>query len=99
MPMTLQDVERIAALARLEFTHAEKERLLAELNAMLAHIETLRGIDTAGVEPLVQIGDAEPPLRADEARPSTPRETVLANAPDADGGLFRVPNIAGGQSR
>jgi aspartyl-tRNA(Asn)/glutamyl-tRNA(Gln) amidotransferase subunit C len=97
--MTFEDIDRIAALAKLEFSRAEKERLLAELNATLAHIEILNGADTAGAEPLVRIDDAPTPLRADEVRPSTPLEAVLANAPDADGGLFRVPNILGGPSR
>ena len=97
-PMTLQDIDRVAALAKLEFSQAEKERLLAELNVMLAHIDTLGGADTSGVEPMVTPFDAEPRLRDDEARLSPPRGEMLKNAPETDGVYFRVPPAPGGRS-
>lgn len=95
MSITIHDVEHVARLARLEFDQAEKERLVKDLNAMLAYIDKLNEVDTSGVEPLSQIGDAAPALRADEARPSPPQEDMLQNAPDRSGPHFRVPKVIG----
>lgn len=88
-----EDVEHVARLARLALTEAERERMREQLNAILAHIDALRAVDTEGVEatshavPLVNV------MRDDELRPGLPPGVMLANAPDRSGEFFRVPRI------
>jgi aspartyl-tRNA(Asn)/glutamyl-tRNA(Gln) amidotransferase subunit C len=68
MTMTRDDIDRIAALAKLDLGPAEKERLAADLEPVLAEIAAIQAIDTTGVEPLTGFaGDAAP--RADRRRP------------------------------
>ncbi len=93
--LSLEEVRRIAALARLELS-ADEERLFAgQLSAILDYVDPLKALDVTGVEPMTHAlaaGDA-PPLRADEVRPGLPVEKALAAAPARDGTCFQVPRI------
>lgn len=101
--ITLAEVEHVARLARLDLSAEAKERMRAQLDAILAYIDKLRGLDTADVEPtshpIPRAGRESGweimmnVMREDEIRPSFPREEMLANAPELDGDLFRVPKI------
>ena len=62
-----------------------------ELSGVLDHIEKISELDLAGVEPTSHVVELENVLRADEPRPSWPRERVLEGSPDAAQGGFRVP--------
>jgi aspartyl-tRNA(Asn)/glutamyl-tRNA(Gln) amidotransferase subunit C len=97
MALTVQDVERIAALAHLELTDEEKQLFTRQLADILAYAEQLQAIDTAGVPATAHVGATGGAERDDELRPSLPTEEALANAPDAapDAGLFRVPRVIG----
>lgn len=88
-----EDVEHVARLARLHLTEAEKERMRAELDAILAYIDKLSALDTEGVEPTAHAVPLVNVMRDDVARPSLPCAEMLANAPDPVGQLFRVPRI------
>jgi aspartyl-tRNA(Asn)/glutamyl-tRNA(Gln) amidotransferase subunit C len=88
-----KDVEHVARLARLALTEAELERMREELNSILAHLDTLRALDTEGVEPTSHAVDVVNVMREDEVEPSFPQDAMLANAPDRSGTLFRVPRI------
>jgi aspartyl-tRNA(Asn)/glutamyl-tRNA(Gln) amidotransferase subunit C len=48
-------------------------------------------VDTEGVEPAFRTLRRENVLRPDEAGDMLPQEEALSNAPDAEGGMFRVP--------
>ncbi len=87
------DVAHVARLARLALTDAELERMREQLNAILAHIDTLRAVDTTGVEPTSHAVPQFNVMRDDEPRPCFPPEDMLANAPDRAGDFFRVPRI------
>jgi len=87
------DVAHVARLARLALTDAELERMREQLNAILAHIDALRTVDTTGVEPTSHAVPQFNVMRDDEPRPCFPREDMLANAPDRAGDFFRVPRI------
>jgi aspartyl-tRNA(Asn)/glutamyl-tRNA(Gln) amidotransferase subunit C len=94
MPIDVGTVERMAALARLQLDPAERERMVRELQAILAYVEQLRALDLEGIEPTSQVAEGAPPeLRADEARPCDVREEALGAAPDRDGDYFRVPQV------
>ena len=87
------DVAHVARLARLALTDAELERMREQLNAILAHIDALRAVDTTGVEPTSHAVPQFNVMRDDEPRPCFPPEDMLANAPDRAGDFFRVPRI------
>jgi aspartyl-tRNA(Asn)/glutamyl-tRNA(Gln) amidotransferase subunit C len=85
-------VLHVARLARLALTDEELERMSGELSAILDHVERMNELDLSGVEPTSHVVGLENILRADEPRPSWPRERVLEEAPDPAEGAFRVPS-------
>ena len=91
--ITLAEVEHVARLARLALDAEEKERMRSQLDAILGYVEQLRRVNTDGVEPTAHVLPLVNVLRDDEVRPSYPVEAMLANAPDAQDGQFRVPRI------
>jgi aspartyl-tRNA(Asn)/glutamyl-tRNA(Gln) amidotransferase subunit C len=91
--ITLAEVEHVARLARLALDADEKERMRSQLDAILGYVEQLRRVNTDGVEPTAHVLPLVNVLRDDEVRPSYPVEAMLANAPDAQDGQFRVPRI------
>ena len=91
--ITLAEVEHVARLARLALDADEKDRMRSQLDAILGYVEQLRRIDTEGVEPTAHVLPLVNILREDEVRPSYPVDAMLANAPDAQDGQFRVPRI------
>lgn len=93
MPITLQDVEHIAHLARLGLTDEEKATLQDQLSAILEHMRALNQLDTSEISPTAQVIPLHNVMRADEVRPSLAREAVLANAPDRDADFLRVPPV------
>jgi aspartyl-tRNA(Asn)/glutamyl-tRNA(Gln) amidotransferase subunit C len=84
-------VLHVARLARLRLSEDEIDRMSRELSGVLDHIEKISELDLAGVEPTSHVVELENVLRADEPRPSWPRERVLEGAPDVAQGGFRVP--------
>jgi aspartyl-tRNA(Asn)/glutamyl-tRNA(Gln) amidotransferase subunit C len=95
MSLSLEDVRRIASLARLQLT-AEEERLFAgQLSEILDYVRQLEELDLSGVEPMTHAlaaGEA-PALREDEVRPGLTPERALAAAPAREGTCFKVPRI------
>jgi aspartyl-tRNA(Asn)/glutamyl-tRNA(Gln) amidotransferase subunit C len=97
MSLTKAEVERIAALAKLEVTPGEIEEFTTQLAAILHYVEQLQAVETTGVAPTAHLLQQDTAFRDDEPKPSLGREAALANAPDAppDEGLFRVPRVIG----
>ena len=93
--VTVETVDHVARLAHLSLTPEEREAFARQLDQVLAYAESIQGLDTDGVEPMSHAAATET-FREDVPRPSLPRDTVLAAAPDADDGLFRVPRVLGG---
>lgn len=87
-----EQVLHVARLARLSLSEEEVERMTGELSTILDHIEKISELDLDDVQPTSHVVELENVLRADEPRPSLPREQVLAEAPDTDGVGFRVPS-------
>ena len=85
-------VLHVARLARLELSDPEVERMASELSGILEHVERFSELDLDETEPTSHLVELENVLRADEPRPSWPRERVLEQAPDPDDGAFRVPS-------
>lgn len=96
MALTLADVEHVAALARLGLTADEKERLRVQLSSILEHIDALSDLDTDAIPPTAQVIELTNVLREDTARPSLPRDVILANAPRHADGFFEVDAVLSG---
>ena len=75
-------VLHVARLARLELTDEEVQRMAGELSKVLDHVEKIRELDLAGVEPTAHVIDVAGVVRADEPEPSLPVEVALASAPE-----------------
>jgi len=95
MSVTIQDVEHVAALARLSFSEEEKQKLTAQLNEILRYMEQLHALDTANIEPLSHVIELQNVFREDVQRPSLPREEALKNAPSKTEEFFKVPKVIG----
>ena len=93
MPVTIEDVRKVAYLARLRFSPEEEERLIAQLNRILDYIAQLNELDTAEVEPTSHVLPLTNAFREDEAKPPMSRDELLSNAPSHDGKFFRVPKV------
>ena len=106
MKVTDQDVQRVANLANLELTEAERTRMVKDLNSILDHIDHLNQLDTGNVEPMAQTSDRYGvdesrtgsarfayASREDQAGPSLPRDQVMNAAPETDGAFFKVPKV------
>jgi aspartyl-tRNA(Asn)/glutamyl-tRNA(Gln) amidotransferase subunit C len=87
------DVAHVARLARLEVTDEEQERFAEQLGAVLAHAADVEALDTAGVPPTAHPLPLLNVVREDVVTPSLDRDEVLAQAPEAESGRFRVPRI------
>ena len=93
MPLTLQEVKHIAKLARLELTDEQKMRYREQLEAILDHVAKLQELDTKDVSPTASVSVGQLPLRADESRPSLPKDELLKNAPKQADGQFQIPPV------
>ena len=98
MSVTREDVAKIAALARIRMEAEELDRMVPELNGILAWVEQLGEVDTSAVQPMTAVIPNHLRLRDDvvDADPLTAggrREAVLANAPAAEHGFFGVPKV------
>lgn len=92
MPVQI-DIEHVARLARLDLTGEEKERLAAQLGAILDHAAKVGEVATADVPPTASAIPRANVFRPDEPRPSLSAEDALANAPAAVDERFLVPRI------
>jgi aspartyl-tRNA(Asn)/glutamyl-tRNA(Gln) amidotransferase subunit C len=90
MNITIQDVEHVAGLARLELSQSEKEQFAQQLSAILAYADKLGELDTADVEPTSHVLPVANVMREDKVRESVTNETALRNAPDEEDGQFKV---------
>jgi len=99
-----KDVSYVAELANLDLTTEERTRMLKDLNSILGYIDRLSELDATNVEPMAQVASRYAELkdetegfrcamRADELRPSLPREEAMKNAPVTDGVFFKVPKV------
>jgi aspartyl-tRNA(Asn)/glutamyl-tRNA(Gln) amidotransferase subunit C len=93
MTLTRDEVEHIAALARLELSAEELERYRLQLSAILEYAARLQELDTSGIAPTSSVLPPRSVLRLDEPRPGLPLEEVLQNAPRVEDRQFRVPPV------
>jgi len=93
MSLTLEQVRRVAHLARIEVSDAEAESTLGHLNGIFTLIEEMQAVDTKGVEPMAHAQDLAQRLRADRVTEENQREAFQAVAPETEAGLYLVPKV------
>ena len=93
MSLSLEQVQYIANLARLELSDDEAERFRKQLSAILDYFQQLESLDTENISPTASISAEQSDLRADKTKPGLSLDDLLHNASDTDDRLFRVPPI------
>jgi len=93
MALSLNDVKRIAHLARIEIDAREAEQVLAQLSGIFELIEQMQAVNTGGVEPMSHAQDVTLRLREDEVTETDQRALFQAIAPQTEAGLYLVPKV------
>ena len=98
MRLSYEEVEYVAALARLGLGDDEITRMRDQLSSILEHIAAIDELDTGAIPPTAQVVALTNVMRQDVVRDSLPRDAVLGNAPRQSEGFFEVDAILGGGS-
>jgi len=93
MSLNLEEIGRIAKLARLELSPAEAETTRDQLNSIFGFIEQLQSVNTDGIEPMSHAVDVVQRLREDRVTEENRREAFQAVAPETEAGLYLVPKV------
>ncbi|HEU0205048.1 MAG TPA: Asp-tRNA(Asn)/Glu-tRNA(Gln) amidotransferase subunit GatC [Burkholderiaceae bacterium] len=93
MSLSLEDVHRIAHLARIQIDAAQAQATLAQLNDIFRMIEKMRQVNTDGVAPMAHPLGGSQRLREDAVTEPDARDENMKNAPAQADGLFLVPKV------
>lgn len=93
MSVSLEEVKKIAKLARLRLTEAEAALYGGQLTKIVDSMAELASVDTSAVAPTTSVLGAVNVMREDEPKPFADAEALLANAPDRDGPYFKVKKV------
>ncbi len=93
MSLSIQDVQRIAHLARIEINPTEAEATLIKLTGIMGLIEQMQAVDTSGIAPMSHSQDVTQRLRADVVTETNRRADFQAIAPMVQDGLYLVPKV------
>ena len=93
MPLDIEQVQRLAVLARIELTGPESERVRTELNGIFSLIEAMQAVDTRGIEPMAHGQAVTARMREDRVTESDQRTAFQAVAPQVEAGLYLVPKV------
>jgi aspartyl-tRNA(Asn)/glutamyl-tRNA(Gln) amidotransferase subunit C len=89
----LEQVKKVAHLARLQITPEEEKQFTTQLSSILEYFEQLSELDTENVPPTTRAIDVSNITRPDELKPFPLKEDLLKQAPEQEGDFFRVPKI------
>ncbi|PKO05361.1 MAG: Asp-tRNA(Asn)/Glu-tRNA(Gln) amidotransferase GatCAB subunit C [Chloroflexi bacterium HGW-Chloroflexi-3] len=93
MQLTIQEVEHIAELAKLDLSDEEKELYREQLSSILEYAAMLQNVDTGDIPPTASVLPERSVLRADVVQEPLHPETVLQNAPHQKEQQFKVPIV------
>ncbi|MCU0705730.1 MAG: Asp-tRNA(Asn)/Glu-tRNA(Gln) amidotransferase subunit GatC [Fimbriiglobus sp.] len=93
MSLTVEQVKKVAALARLELSDADLAKMADQLNAILGYVDQLEAVNTDGVEPMAHPLPVQNVFRDDVPVPSLPVDAALQNAPNRLADFFGVPAV------
>ena len=91
--LTLEEVQAIADLARIEVPEGEIAALQQQLNGIFGLIEQMRAVDTEGVEPMAHAIDLTQRLREDAVTEEDRHALYQEGAPQVEAGLYLVPKV------
>ncbi len=86
-------IQKIANLARLRLSPEEANEFSEQLSKIIIHFDEISNIDTQGIEPLITPSEIEYSTREDVAKQNFKAEDMVANAPEKQGNLFKVPPV------
>lgn len=93
MAISREQVEYVSHLARLGLSDEETDRLQQQLSQILGHMQMIDRLDTSAIPPTAQVIPLHTVMRDDVARPSSPADEILQNAPRREGAFFKVPPV------
>ncbi len=93
MTLTIEEVEHIAELARLQLSEEEINRFREQLSDILDYAARLQSLDTSGIAPTSSVLPERSVLRPDVVQPGLSPDELLSNAPETEKGQFRVPPV------
>ncbi len=93
MSLSLDDVRRIARLARIRIDDEDAGRYQSQLNDIFGLIAEMQAVDTTGIEPMAHARDVHQRLREDAVTEADRREAFQAVAPQVEAGLYLVPKV------
>ena len=93
MSLSIEDVQRVAHLARIHVSDAEAADVKTKLGGLFHLIEQMRAVDTTGIVPMSHAQDVALPLREDRVVEDDKRELYQKNAPAVATGLYLVPKV------
>lgn len=93
MSLTLDDVKKVARLARLAMTEQEAQTAHAQLSDIFGLIAEMQAVDTSGIAPMSHAQDVTQRLREDKITEGNQREVFQAIAPQVEAGLYLVPQV------
>ena len=91
----LEQVRHIGKLSRIELTDGQVDMFSRQLGSILTYFDKLQQLDTEDVDPMVHAVEVHNILAEDAPHASLTPDAALANAPQRDGDLFRVPKVLG----
>ena len=93
MKVSAEEVKKIALLSRLEIKEDRVEAVQQQLSDILSYMELIEQADISEVEPTADAVSMSNVMRDDAPQESLPNEDALQNAPEAEGGYFKVPKV------
>lgn len=92
----LEQVRKVALLARLELTPEEEQQFTGQLSDILDYFDQLNQLDTEGVEPTTRAVELSNVTRPDSLESFGDRDSILSCAPEREDDYFKVPKILEG---
>lgn len=93
MEINRETVDRVATLAKLHFSDAEKEKIREEMTKIVSFFEKMNELDTENVEPLIFLTDEINAFREDEPLQEITKAEALKNAPQKNSDYYKVPKF------
>ena len=93
MAFSIEKLDKVAQLARLHLSEAERNLLPEQIENILSYIEKLGEVDTQNILPTTHVLAIKNAFREDQVRTSLERKEIFQNAPDHNGELFKVPKV------
>ena len=93
----IEQVRKVASLARLALTDTEEQQFTGQLNSILDYVQQLEELDTEDVPPTTRAIEVSNITRADQLETFEQREALIESAPEREEDFFKVPKILGGE--